>query len=166
MILIRHKFIFGLIVLILAAAAVLLDRLGKSYEFYYPDKDLKVLKSEQRTVEVHGRDHFEESLIRDYLLGPERYDLKLPCDNNLLVKNVWLVTNWKIKSIVINFNEDFSLFAGSNKDSAAWLLKGLMETVKAGTRADKIIIYVEDHPCREKIGNWNLAYAIPLHAKK
>jgi hypothetical protein len=167
--LIKNKWMAGLILLIITMAAFLifLNIKRKSYEFYYPDEDLKIMKSEQRLIEIHKKyqEIFEEELIREYLLGPERYDLKLPLDNNVRLKNVWIITKWKSKAIVINFNGDFSGFVQSNKDSSEWFIKGLVDTVRECTLADKLIICVEDQPFREKIDNWNLT-AIPLRIKK
>ncbi len=162
---------FVLIAVFIIIIAVLIPFLTgkiKAYDFYYPDKDLKALRSEHRTIEIQGMpgESTEEKIIREYMLGPEKYELKLPAGDKIQIKNVWLVTNWKTKTIVINFNSEFSGFVQSNKDNSVWLLRGLIETVKSGTTADKLIIYSDDQPFRKKVGNWNFLYAVPLRYKK
>jgi len=148
----------------LAFAVILLISTAGSYDFYYPDKDLKTLKSEKRRLDnsLTSGSPKDEMLIREYFLGPIRYDLKLPIDTKVKINNIWLISYKGETAAVINFNADFLDFIQSDRENAKWVLAGLIETLKAGTAIEKFNIYSDDKPLRVKLGNLDLAKAIQI----
>ncbi|MGA2142823.1 MAG: GerMN domain-containing protein [Brevinematales bacterium] len=152
---------------ILVFAIILLTRSAGSYRFYYPDKDYKSLKTEQRRLDNAQslKTPKEEKLIREYFLGPVRYDLEFPLSDKVKINNIWIINLDGKMSAVINFNPDFLDFVQSDRENAKWVLDGLLETLKAGTSIEKLSIYADDKPLRTKLGNWNLSSPIQLRNK-
>ncbi len=138
-----------------------------SYRFYYPDNDLRILKSEQRRLynPLSSGVSKEEKIIREYFLGPIRYDLKLPVKEKVKIENIWLIDYEGKEALVINFNADFLDFVQSDREDAMWVMEGLIETIKADTSVEKLNIYADDKPVRTRLGNLNLANTILLIKK-
>ncbi len=159
-------------ILIFAIIAILLTIIisfsRPAYTFYYPDKDLKSLKSEKRNIEHSDKKNItdEERIVREYLLGPIQYDLKLPLDDKVLLKDFWFIDNPKKVAVILSFNNVFEQFVMTKNDSAWWLINGLVETIKANTKIEKLYILVDGKPFRKKVGSWNLGYAVLIRTKK
>jgi hypothetical protein len=152
---------------ILVFALIILTRTTGTYRFYYPDKEYKSLKTEQRRLDNSPASKMprDEKLIREYFLGPVRYDLELPVSGEVKIKNIWLINYEGKTAAVINFNPYFLDFVQSERDKAKWVLDGLIETLKAGTSIEKLSIYADDKPLRTRLGNWNLSNPIQLRNK-
>lgn len=152
---------------ILVLAVIVLTRSAGSYRFYYPDKDYKSLKTEQRRLDNTQslKTPKEEKLIREYFLGPVRYDLEFPVSDKVKINNIWIINLEGKMAAVINFDPDFLDFVQSDRDHAKWVLEGLIETLKAGTSIEKLSIYADDKPLRTRLGNLNLSGPIQLKNK-
>jgi hypothetical protein len=135
------------------------------HSFYYPDEKFSRLFVEKRTIDLSQT--FEEALVKEYMLGPIRYDLKLPTAANIRVYSVWLIPSEPEKTIAINFNEDFRKFVlSTNTEDITWFIRGLSETIKANTKAKKLYLLSENRMIYGRVEKLNLAYPIRLYEGK
>ncbi|OHD54254.1 MAG: hypothetical protein A2Y33_16415 [Spirochaetes bacterium GWF1_51_8] len=167
-----HKIPFipvAVIVLIAGIAAYFLIRFiflsGMEYTFYYPDLHFQKMSSEPRAIYLDPvTEYFEKKLVQDYFLGPLKYELRMPIDDDLQVTDIWFVDDGKTKGIVINFADKLNQYIKERNDSVVWLIQGLVMTLKANTGVKHVILLERGNRIPEGvyIGKWQPAFPIPV----
>lgn len=152
---------FLFIVFIVVFYYIFVHNSYKTVKFYYPDPRNNKLIQENRQIKVNlkNKESFEITLVREYMLGPMNYNLIFTLKDDIEIVNTWLISD---KSIVINFNKEFSQSLKSNHDDSRLFFQGLVETLKSNTKLKKLYIMADNRNIKSSLGNWNLAYPIIL----
>lgn len=136
----------------------------KKAKFYYPDISYTRLMSEARYIDYDlSMEMYEVELVKEYLLGPLDYYLRLNIGGDILAKNVWLVESSKDKGkqiIVINFDKSLSVVTKEYNWNFEWMIDGLLRTLKENTRVRSVFILEEGRRKKINVGKWNLLYPI------
>jgi len=157
----------SIIVVALGVAAWLIIRFlmlsQMQYTFYYPDMLFQRMESEPRSLKINPvTDYFEQKMVQDYFLGPLKYELRLPVDDDLKVSDVWLVHDNKSKGIVVNFSDKLTTYIREKNEAMEWLIRGLLMTLKHNTDVKQIVLLERGNKIPEGlyIGKWQPAYPI------
>ncbi len=162
----KHKgvlsVVIGFVGIAVIAAVVVITKM-ESHRFYYPDRNYQKLRAEWRDLrlESYGRT-YEEMLVREYLLGPVDYRLRLDIDPDTLVLNVWLVNSnqHNQQAVIVNFGGDFSNNVVFNNESYGWMVKGLLKTLRANTQVKSLYILAYGKRQNTYLGDYNIDYPI------
>ena len=153
--------VVGALAVVTTAAVVItgINSDQKSYKFFYPDNHYRKLKSETRSIRIKDKSgsSLEMKLLKEYVLGPAHYSLKLVIPDDIIVKNVWSVGG---DTIYINFNEGFERYLRNNNRDCGWFLAGMVETLKENTRYKRAFILINDNSINESAGEYRLS--LPL----
>jgi hypothetical protein len=157
----------SIIVVVLGVAAWLTIRFlmlsQMQYTFYYPDMLFQKMESEPRSLKINPvTDYMEQKLVEDYFLGPLKYELRMPVEDDLKVSDIWLVRDKNSTGIVINFSEKLSTYIRDKNDQMVWLIQGLLLTLKKNTDVKQIVLLERGNkiPEGQYIGKWQPAFPI------
>lgn len=143
-------------------AAVVVSGLSsgqKNYRFFYPDNQYQKLSSEMRQIRIKDKtgSSLEMKLLKEYVLGPVHYSLKLVIRDDIIVKNVWTVPDG---SLYVNFNEGFEKYLRNNNEDCKWFLAGMVQTLKENTPYKRVFILINDNRINDSAGEYQLSRPI------
>lgn len=154
----------GILAAVILAAVVItgINSGMRDYTFYYPDNLYQKLKSEKRSIRIKDKSgtSLEMKLLKEYVLGPVHYRLKLVIRDDIIVKNVWSVPDG---TLYVNFNEGFQKYLRNNNNDCGWFLKGMVETLRENTPYKRLFILINDNTINESAGKYQLALPMVIH---
>ena len=148
----------------LTTAWIIHSRQYRNVAFYYPNFEIKKMSHENRSIFLKNQknEFFESDMIEDYLLGPRSYDLRLPLPEDVDLKTAWVARGGSTVTLVLDFNSEFSRFAGTDNDNCRWVIQGIIDTLQKNTRVQKLQILVGEQQLSLTVGTWNLMHPIPV----
>jgi hypothetical protein len=161
----------SLIYLICLAVGILLIICGflffdgrKTSVFFYPDMEYSALTPERRKLAFNPKKHFYEVLlVKEYLLGPLEYHLRLNISPELIAHNIWVVEDPEgkgNKTVIIDFNEEFDRELKYNNDGLEWMIKGLKQTLKENTGVRRLFLLENGKRKKAELGKWQIYHPL------
>lgn len=157
--------------LILTAFSVLavIDLVNfRSVRFYYADIRFKELSAETRKVRrgVFSAEGYTVRLVKDYFLGPLKYELRLSLPENVSLVRVYSLTNKGKEGLVADFNREFLRYVENDNEGCRWALEGLVRTLRVNSNVKRLYVLVAGQPPQVQAGNWDLSHPLMVRQVK
>lgn len=132
-------------------------------KLYYIDINSKP-KIEIRNINRLNKD-YETEVIKEYFNGPYSYDKRLPLMNQLNILNLYSFKKRdNTKSIIINFDTNFSSLIKYNNDELFLVLNNLVKTIKINKlKIKEIYILINNDLTNAYIGRYNIYYPLIVY---
>lgn len=131
--------------------------------FYYPDARYSKLKTEQRWIKLSSSKYAPEVvLVQEYILGPIHYHLRKGEKGSFVLNHIFLADLPSGEVMILDFDSGFSTELLSNKEGNTWWFKGLLKTLSADTKIQKLIILENGKKVALSLGNWDFKFSIPI----
>ncbi len=137
---------------------------GKTYSFYYPYPGTSRFGIEKRVLSSGNKKiRMEETLVREYALGPMNYRFHLKLPDGLQVINVWLVPDGLL---VVNLNNRFLDYLRQDNEDCRLFIEGLIRTLNRNTRVLRLSVLSDNRAVKGRAGAYSLEHPLPVGTER